>query len=191
MLGISDEEPKEPMIFIKAASCILNEGSIRLPSWSSNVHHELELAVQLGEALQPIVGAAAIDLTARDTQAQAKSKGYPWTQSKSFKTACPLGSPFSLDLVDVQDISLELQVNGQTKQKVSTAEMIFSVAEIIRHLQRHDFPVVAGDWVLTGTPSGVAKIMDGDRVIVTASNSTGVVLSQGSWEVVRNKEPMH
>jgi 2-keto-4-pentenoate hydratase/2-oxohepta-3-ene-1,7-dioic acid hydratase in catechol pathway len=188
MLGISNEVPSEPMIFMKSASSILMEGGpIRLPSWTADVHHEVELAVQLNEALQPQFAAVAIDLTARDVQAMAKKKGYPWTMSKSFKTACPLGSVFSLDGVDVQEISLELTVNGATKQKGSTADMIFPVSQIIQYLIKKDFPVAAGDWILTGTPAGVARIVDKDQVIVKASNQKGV-LSQGSWEVAQNKE---
>lgn len=186
MLGIPSEEPSEPMIFIKSAACILREGPIRLPSWSNDIHHELELAIQLNEELKPQYAAVAVDLTARDVQADAKKKGFPWTMSKSFKTACPLGSVFSLDLVDTQNILLELKVNGQTKQMGSTSEMIFSADQIVQYLIDKDFPVSPGDWVLTGTPSGVAKVVDKDRVTVTASNSAGV-LSQGSWDVIQNK----
>ena len=189
LLNIKDDLPEEPLIFIKAASTILKEGHgvIRLPSWTRDVQHECELGIGLGDNLEPKWAAIAIDLTARDTQALAKAAGFPWSQSKSFATSCPLGSVFSLEGVDVQDITLELKVNNQVRQRASTADMIFSVRQIISYLIQNDFPIVPGDLILTGTPSGVGRVADGDRVTATASRGD-LVLSKGEWVAAQESE---
>lgn len=74
LLDIPAEIPKQPMIFLKSPGTITrNAGTIVLPSQlSKDVHHEVELAVQLGPDLKPTVGAVAIDLTARDVQVRAR-----------------------------------------------------------------------------------------------------------------------
>jgi 2-keto-4-pentenoate hydratase/2-oxohepta-3-ene-1,7-dioic acid hydratase in catechol pathway len=59
---------KQPMIFLKSGSSVAWSGALELPSWSSDVHHEVELAVQLGQSLEPVAAAVALDLTARDVQ---------------------------------------------------------------------------------------------------------------------------
>mmetsp|Transcript_24159 Transcript_24159/g.52783 ORF Transcript_24159/g.52783 Transcript_24159/m.52783 type:complete len:253 (+) Transcript_24159:44-802(+) len=119
LLDLPPDLPTTPMIFIKSPATITHPGKpIVLPSWSKNVQHELELAVQLGENLQPVRAAVALDLSARDVQAELKRLGHPWALSKSFPTACPLGSTFSLEGVDVQDLHLELLVNGEQRRHV-------------------------------------------------------------------------
>lgn len=74
LLDIPDELPTVPMIFLKTPAAI-QRGSdpISLPSWSKNVQHEVELAVQLGPDLQPCVAAISLDLTARDVQVQERN----------------------------------------------------------------------------------------------------------------------
>ncbi|GFH27421.1 FAA_hydrolase domain-containing protein [Haematococcus lacustris] len=85
----------EPMIFLKAGSSALASGQpLVLPPWSSDVHHEVELALELGPDLQPVRGCVALDLTARD--AKLKQQRWPWTLAKSFPCSTPLGTPFSL-----------------------------------------------------------------------------------------------
>lgn len=69
-LGNQNSAPTtEPMIFLKAGTSMLPSGqTLVLPSWSKDVHHEIELAIELGPDLKPVRAAAALDLTARDVQ---------------------------------------------------------------------------------------------------------------------------
>jgi acylpyruvate hydrolase len=61
--------PTAPMIFLKAGSCIVPaQTPLRLPSFSGDIHYEVELAVELGADLQPARAAVSLDLTARDVQ---------------------------------------------------------------------------------------------------------------------------
>ena len=72
ILDIPDDLPSQPMIFLKSPHTIQRGGSdwseLPIPTWSVDVHHEVELAVQLGEDLKPCHAAVSIDLTARDMQ---------------------------------------------------------------------------------------------------------------------------
>ncbi|KAG1655818.1 hypothetical protein FOA52_008381 [Chlamydomonas sp. UWO 241] len=194
LLGIPSELPTVPMIFLKSPGCIQRDTpTITLPCWSANVQHEVELAVQLGPDLAPIAAAVAIDLTARDTQADAKRQGLPWTLAKSFAGACPMGSEFTLRGVDLQDLELSVEVNGKVRQRASTSLQIFPVAQVVAYLKQH-FPVQPGDWVLTGTPEGVGPLVPGDRVTATlqqpggGDGGGGRVLSTASWTAVAGPE---
>ena len=180
------------MIFLKAGSSIVphQAASIPLPAWSKEVHHEVELAVQLratanSEKLVPSKAAVSLDLTARDIQSKLKLVQWPWTLAKSFKGSTPLGPSFDLEGIDLQALTLKLQVNGKTRQLGSTADMISKVEEIISYVQSR-FPVVEGDWLLTGTPNGVSRLQDGDEVLAQViNNSDGRVLSEGKWRATR------
>src|SRR5687768_621050 len=78
--------PEKPLVFLKAGSCVVESGkSFELPSWSYQIHHEVELALRFDKDLNISSACVAIDLTARDLQDDAKKKGLPWTQAKSFR----------------------------------------------------------------------------------------------------------
>lgn len=162
---LGNEVPSEPMIFLKAGSCAtLAEREIILPSWTQDIHHELELALKFNTDLQISEACLALDLTARSVQNALKAKGHPWTLAKSFQGSCPLTSFFPVEnMQSLQAIELSLKVNGQLRQKGSTAQMIFGFEELIDFVKKH-FPVVPGDLLLTGTPAGVAALNKGDLV---------------------------
>ncbi|GAX75159.1 hypothetical protein CEUSTIGMA_g2603.t1 [Chlamydomonas eustigma] len=187
LLSIPDELPTSPMIFMKGPGTIVRGAQLLIPKWSSNVQHEVELAVQLGSDLQPSAAAISIDLTARDVQAELKRLGHPWALSKSFKGSCPLGNSFSLDSIDPQQLTISLYVNGAVRQQVDTMKMIFKISEILSYL-KYRFPLQPGDWILTGTPEGVAAIKEGDIVTASVSDRKGVILSEGRWKVELDPE---
>jgi len=174
-----------PLIFLKAGSSMLANGAeLLLPSWSENVHHEVELAIEVDANLQPVRGAVSLDLTARDVQTQLKKAGWPWTLAKSFPGSTPVGTPFSLTGLDVQKLELRLTVNGAVRQQSSTALMLFDVKTLLKYIKDH-LPVVPGDLVLTGTPHGVSALSPGDKLVAEVLSADGKVLSEGSWQVVR------
>lgn len=167
--------PDRAVLFIKPASSLLADGgTVVIPPYSRDCHHEIELAVLIGrsgreisaaEASAHIAGyAVALDLTLRDVQAELKAKGLPWEIAKAFDTSCPL-SDFvpAAAVADPQALRLTLTVNGEVRQDGTTADMLRPVAQLVSEASRY-FTLEAGDILLTGTPSGVGPIKSGDRL---------------------------
>ena len=173
---LGNETPEAPVIFTKPATSVIGDGgTIVIPSYSRDCHHEAELAVLIGttgkdipaeRALEHAAGyGVAIDLTLRDVQAELKKKGLPWDIAKGFDTACPLSPFVPADRVaDPQDLRIILTVNGETRQDGSTSLMIHTVSEIISYLSGI-FTLEPGDVILTGTPAGVSAIVSGDELV--------------------------
>jgi acylpyruvate hydrolase len=165
--------PEEPMLFLKPPTALVGpEGTVWLPPQSREVHHEVELVVVIGregkhipesEALDYVAGyALGLDMTARDLQQQARQRGYPWTVAKGFDTFAPLGPIVPASAVpDPQRVQLRLQVNGHFRQEGSTADMVFSVRELVAYCS-NIFTLQPGDLLFTGTPEGVGPVEDGD-----------------------------
>jgi 2-keto-4-pentenoate hydratase/2-oxohepta-3-ene-1,7-dioic acid hydratase in catechol pathway len=177
---LGNEVPERPVIFMKPASCVIGEGEqIVIPAYSSDCHHEAELALLIGtggsaipsgEALGHIAGyGVAIDLTLRDVQAEQKKKGLPWEIAKGFDTACPL-SDFvpAASVADPQALRITLSVNGEPRQDGSTALMIHRIPELVSYLSSI-FTLMPGDLILTGTPAGVGPVKSGDQVVAEIS----------------------
>jgi 2-keto-4-pentenoate hydratase/2-oxohepta-3-ene-1,7-dioic acid hydratase in catechol pathway len=173
---LGNEMPERPVIFMKPASSVIGAGEeIVIPSYSSDCHHEAELALLIGtpgkdvpvqEALGLVAGyGVAIDLTLRDVQAELKKKGLPWDIAKGFDTACPL-SDFvpAASVADPQELRITLSVNGAPRQDGSTALMIHRIPQLLSYLSSI-FTLLPGDLVLTGTPAGVAPVKSGDRLV--------------------------
>jgi 2-keto-4-pentenoate hydratase/2-oxohepta-3-ene-1,7-dioic acid hydratase in catechol pathway len=165
------EIPELPLLFLKPPSSLLPDGGqILLPPQSERVEHEAELAVvinQPGRWITPekageyILGyTIANDVTARDLQHQDSQ----WTRGKGFDTFCPLGPWLETDL-DPSDTLITCSVNNQMRQMGSTRDMIFSVPNLVAYISSI-MTLEAGDVILTGTPSGVGPLMDGDEVTV-------------------------
>lgn len=172
---LNNQIPEAPVIFCKPASSLLeNGGQIRIPAYSNDCHHELELALLIGKAGKeiPVADAlayvcgygVALDLTLRDVQSQQKSKGLPWEIAKGFDTSCPLSDFVSAtEIKDPDNLSLTLQVNGEIRQQGNTNMMMRPIARIISEMSDF-FTLEAGDIILTGTPAGVSRIKSGDHL---------------------------
>lgn len=162
---LGNEIPIEPIIFLKAGSCATCASKeIHLPKWATDVHHEVELALRFDKNLQISEACIALDLTERTKQNQLKAKGHPWTLAKSFTESCPLSNFFPVsDLDELKNLDITLQINGQTRQNGNTSQMIFPLEKLVNYVKKH-FPVVAGDLLLTGTPSGVGPVHPGDKL---------------------------
>lgn len=160
---LGNEVPTEPLIFLKAGStATLAASELHLPTWKSELHHEIELALRFDKNLEIDSACIALDLTDRDKQNQLKAKGQPWTLAKSFKEACPLSSFFPVkSLEELKNLDIVLKINGDIRQQGNTAQMIFPLEQVIEFVKHH-FPVMPGDLLLTGTPSGVGPFKKGD-----------------------------
>ena len=156
--------PKEPVVFNKAITCISGPNdAVTLPPGSVEGDWEVELGIIIGSKAQKVSEADALSHVAgyvlandvSEREWQAKRNGQ-WGKGKSFDGFGPLG-PWLVtrdELRDPQSIPLELAINGQTMQSSSSADMIFTVAEIVSHLSQF-MTLLPGDVVITGTPAGV------------------------------------
>ena len=181
----------DPLIFLKAGGAVVPNGrTVHLPSWSDEVHHEVEIAIRLGVDSHGhlFVNAftVAIDLTARDIQAQLKKNGQPWTLAKSFKDSCPLGDWVSASklgnndeeiLAALGELEFTLKVNGEVRQHGFTKDMLHKVQNVLSYIGER-FPVQDGDVLLTGTPAGVTALKAGDQV---AAEIVG--FTKANWQI--------
>lgn len=164
-----------PFYFTKAADTIVANGaSVLYPPRSKELHHEIELVVAIGtagfniapaSALEHVFGyAVGIDLTRRDLQREAKSRGRPWDTAKNFDQSAPI-SEIRLASAIGHPASgrIWLAVNNQLRQEGDIDQMIWSVAESIAEISTY-VALAAGDLVYTGTPAGVGPLNAGDRV---------------------------
>src|SRR5438876_11092703 len=158
-----------PLIWFKAPSSLLpHNGTIEIAVPEHQTDFEVELAIVIGalakdlpmkRALDHVFGyTVGLDISDRDLQKSEKQFG----RCKSFDTYTPVG-PFVHADVDVHDLPLELRQNSEVRQKARTSQMIYSVAKIVSFASQ-SLTLLPGDMILTGTPSGVGPIRDGDEL---------------------------
>jgi len=173
--------PKAPLLFAKWPNTLIGDGdAVVLPPESTQVDYEAELGVVIGakakrvserDALDHVAGYICVnDVSARDLQFADGQ----WTRGKSPDTFCPVGPRLVPrdEIADPQALAIRCIVNGEALQDSSTAQMIFSVAEIIAYTSQI-VTLEPGDLIATGTPAGVGifrdpKVLlkDGDEVSV-------------------------
>lgn len=158
-----DVERSEPIFFTKAAETIVHSGEdIPFPPNTENLHHEVELVVAMGP--DGVFGyGVGIDMTRRDIQATAKSKGAPWDRAKSFRASAPCSALTPATDVDISHAHIVLRKNGDIVQSSCVDKMIWSIDEIISRLS-DDMDLQAGDLIFTGTPEGVGPVIRGDEL---------------------------
>ncbi len=163
--------PEQPLIFFKPPSSLADPGAeIRLPKLSDSIHYEGELAVIIGKSCYQVQEGEDVreylfgctilnDVTARDLQ----KKENQWARAKGFDTFCPVG-PVVVDGLDPwAGIEVETRINGEVRQRGTTADFIFPLDVIIRHITAA-MTLVPGDVIATGTPEGVGPLHAGDVV---------------------------
>jgi 2-keto-4-pentenoate hydratase/2-oxohepta-3-ene-1,7-dioic acid hydratase in catechol pathway len=170
---LGHEVPKEPLIFLKPPSALLDpEQKIVRPKISARVDHEGELGVVIGkkcrnlregeDARDYILGYTCVnDVTARDLQ----NKDGQWTRAKGFDTFCPVGPMVSDEIDPWAGAAVETRVNGNIRQQGNTRDFIFALDVVIRHIAQV-MTLLPGDLIATGTPSGVGPLVAGDVVEV-------------------------
>ena len=161
-----------PTLFLKPPSSIIGPGdSILLPPQSQQVQHEAELALIIGkrgrwippdDAFDHVFGyTIANDVTARDLQ----RNDVQWTRGKGFDTFCPLGPWIDTDF-DPVDALITCHVDEEMRQMASTRDMFFTVPQLVVFISSV-MTLEPGDVILTGTPSGVGDLVDGNTVKIT------------------------
>ena len=170
-----------PLIWFKAPSSLLpHEGTIEIAFSEHKTDFEVELAVVIGtsakdvsleRALEHVFGySIGEDISDRVLQSSEKQFG----RAKSFDTYSPIG-PFVYTEADVADLPITLRQNGEVKQQARTSQMIYPVAEIVSFASQ-SMTLLPGDVILTGTPSGVGPIQEGDQLEARI----------GDWPPLRN-----
>ena len=178
---LKSKYPEVPTVFFKPTSCLIGDGDeIVIPEGVTNVQHEVELALIYGkdcrsvsedEALKYISHVAVFnDVSARDMQWKARGEGNTWDLSKGIDTFGPMSEPVPVERAgDLQNLDLELTVNGEVRQKGNTANMIFTIPWLISYVSRY-ITMYEGDILITGTPEGVSEIRPGDKVVAKIQN---------------------
>jgi len=174
-LGLS-ESPRQtttPRPFLMPSTCVIGPGeTVKWPAYSEQIDYELELAVVIGKNAKCVTAEAAPDYIAgyaiandvsarsvtfkKSRQQRPWDEFYDWLNGKWSDGFCPMG-PYLVtkdEIPDVQNLKMVLKVNGETRQNANTAQMIYSVADIVSFLS-HLMTLEPGDVICTGTPSGV------------------------------------
>ena len=156
--------PKEPVVFMKATSCIQGPNdAVMLPRASVKTDWEVELGVVIGtraryvptkDALACVAGYCVVnDVSEREYQLE---RGPQWDKGKGCDTFGPIG-PWLVttdEIVNVQRLDMWLDVNGKRMQTGNTRTMIFNVAKLVSYVS-HFMTLLPGDVITTGTPPGV------------------------------------
>jgi len=162
--------PTSPVLFMKPPTSVVGPlQPIRIPAQATEVHHEAELAVVIGNVTKNVRPAdmdkhilgytAANDVTARDLQ---RADGQ-WTRAKGFDTFCPLGPAIDTDVDPREGLAVISRVNGEIRQSGTTADLVFDVAHLVSFISTI-MTLLPGDVILTGTPAGVGPIVPDDKV---------------------------
>ena len=170
---LSNQKPMNPVVFLKPDSSVIakNQNFI-IPSFSNEIHHEVELVIKINKVGKHIdksfshkyydeIG-LGIDFTARDIQSNLKEKGHPWEKSKAFDNSCMVGNFLKKEkLEDFSKIEFSLKKNNEIVQSGCSNDMLWKIDELISYVSQY-FTLKIGDLIFTGTPSGVSKVESGD-----------------------------
>jgi len=171
---LHSEKPEHPVVFMKPDSSVsLKNNPFIIPSFSEDVHYEVEILVKIkkvGKHIQPKFAhkyyddiGLGIDFTARDVQNYLKDKGLPWEKAKGFDGAALIGEQWfpKSKFQSVDDISFRLEKNKEIVQSGNTSEMLWKIDELVAYVSQY-FTLKIGDIIFTGTPSGVGPVKEGD-----------------------------
>ena len=180
--------PKVPVVFFKMNTAIIGPGEkIVLPKNSTQPDYEAELAFVIGKGGYRIPASAwrehvygytiVNDVSARDVQLATSQ----WSLGKSFPTFCPMGPAIVTadEIADPHELAIGLSINGETLQSSNTRELIFRIPDLIEYISSIT-PLLPGDVVSTGTPSGVGMGRTPQRWLKAGDEVTVMVGGLGS-----------
>jgi len=163
--------PTEPMIFMKPESALNFSGQMIYPEFTSDLHYELEVVIEINKTVKRITKEEAnqcydriglgIDFTARDIQKKCKEKGHPWEKAKAFDHSAPLSKLVSKEDYDLSKLNFKLWHNENLVQDGNTQDLIFDFDYLISYASQF-FTLQKGDLIYTGTPEGVGPVKKGD-----------------------------
>ncbi|WED24532.1 fumarylacetoacetate hydrolase family protein [Vibrio sp. JC009] len=154
---LGNQIPEQMVVFNKPNSAIAN----RLISFHQEpLHYEAEICFLVRRKSLAAVG-FGLDLTKRNLQSRLKEKGLPWERAKGFDHSAVLSRFIPMDGIDLNDLSLELHINGVRIQSGHVSQMLYPPRVILQELSSYT-SLQTNDIVMTGTPSGVGVIHPGD-----------------------------
>jgi 2-keto-4-pentenoate hydratase/2-oxohepta-3-ene-1,7-dioic acid hydratase in catechol pathway len=170
----SDRERQKQDMFLESPDSVIGPGStVVLPNHDATIfHHEAELALVIGRRAKDLpaderaLDAVAGYTCAIDVSARGLGRIGPSRIGKSFDTFTPLGPAIVTrdEIADPQNLSVTLTVNGEPRQQYSTADMEYSVVEVLSYISGY-MTLVPGDVILCGTNhQGLGAIQDGDAI---------------------------
>ena len=181
---LNNATPGDPVIFMKPETAIpIKNMPFFYPDFSQDVQHEVEIVLRIDKVGKNIEEQFAykyyseirigIDFTARDLQAQLKSKGLPWELDKAFDGSAPVSEKFipKNNFPDLKNINFSLKVNNIEKQNGNTSLMLFSFDYIISFVSKY-ITLKKGDLIFTGTPAGVSAVQVGDTLEAFIENES-------------------
>jgi len=172
---LNNPVPTEPVFFMKPDTALIKDNvPYFYPEFSKDIHHEIELVLRISKAGKHILPefaskyydavALGIDFTARDIQDKCKEKGLPWEKAKAFDGSAPVGKFIpKTEIADLNKMEFHLEINGETRQSGSSADLIFSFDKVISYVSEF-ITLKTGDLIFTGTPAGVSAVKIGDRL---------------------------
>ena len=171
---LKNDIPKNPIIFFKPSICKLEDSDFKIPDFSSDIHHEIEIIykisksgknIPISDSINYISGIGlGIDFTARDIQSKFKEKGLPWSISKSFDNSAAVSKFKSIDeFDDIENIDFTLSKNSIKVQSGNSKLMIFRIEYLIHYISQF-ISLEENDIIFSGTPKGVDKLKVGDKL---------------------------
>ncbi len=176
---LDNQRPEEPVLFMKPDSAvILKNNPFIIPTFSSDIHYEVEVLVKINKIGKHISREFAsdyyeevglgIDFTARDLQSKLKEKGLPWERAKGFDGSAMIGQFVNKQtLGDLENLEFSLQKNEDIVQKGNTSDMLWKIDELIEYISKY-FTLKIGDIIFT--PSGVGPVTNGDQLVGFVNN---------------------
>jgi acylpyruvate hydrolase len=158
---LSNPMPDKPVIFMRPLSCLVPPGEeIHFPKHGKLLHYEVEVVVRIGK--------------------QAKEKGLPWEEAKSFEQSAPLGKflPYDPAVINLKDLNFTCKINGELRQNGNIDDMLFGFERLVAELSKI-WTLRPGDMIYTGTPSGVGPLQIGDEIEVENDR-----IGSFSWSII-------
>ena len=172
---LDNKKPKDPVLFLKPQTAIINKGQpFFIPSFSNEIHYEVEVIIKINRLCTFIekkfshkyydeIG-LGIDFTARDLQLELKNNGLPWEKAKAFDGSCLIGDwKNKKDFNNIDNIDFRLTKNDEIVQNSNTSLMLWKIDELIEYISKF-FTLKIGDVIFTGKPSGVGKVQLNDKL---------------------------
>ncbi|ELZ52692.1 MULTISPECIES: fumarylacetoacetate hydrolase family protein [Halorubrum] len=169
---LGNDVPDRPLLFLKPPNAVASHGdTVTVPAGKDRIDWEAEFAVVIGEQCKAVDADDAMDVVAGFTcmndvsNREDQNREQNWVRGKAFDGAAPLGPVLATPDEVPADASVELRVNGETKQSSDREHMIFDVPTLIEEITTY-LTLEPGDVIATGTPEGVGALADGDTVEV-------------------------
>ena len=173
---LNNEIPDQAVIFLKPNSAISSE---IYDNAVDEIHYEGEISFLIESGKISAVG-FGLDLTKRDIQIALKAKGLPWELAKAFDNSAVFSEFKSFD-GNIDHLRMELYINGELVQQGGCDLMLFKPQSILAEISSF-LTIEDGDVIMSGTPSGVGKVISGDEFIGKVFEQDTLIIEQ-RWVV--------